>query len=100
MLERKWPQRYNAAGHPRWAGRVYGHGLARALPLHRRRVGYGTWGSALFQSLYEPAAGLLGCLPLIPEWSLVLAALAGLTAAGALWAPALALAAGCVLAVA
>src|SRR5438045_7861783 len=35
LLERKWPERYNAAGHIRWAGRLYGNGLA--LPLSRRQ---------------------------------------------------------------
>jgi GT2 family glycosyltransferase len=87
LLERRWPQRYNATGHMRWSGRIYGAGLAQALRFRRDRIGYGTWGSAPFQSIYEPAAGLLGCLCLMPEWFLVMAALAALSALGALWAP-------------
>jgi len=31
MLERKWPEKYNAAGHVSWSGRLYGKGLTRAL---------------------------------------------------------------------
>jgi GT2 family glycosyltransferase len=85
LLERRWPERFNAIGHARWTGSVYGTGNVRALRLRRRRVGYGTWGSALFQSVYEPAHGPLGCLPMMPEWYLVLAALAVLGAGGVVW---------------
>src|SRR5206468_804063 len=31
MLERKWPEKYNTSGHVRWAGRLYGRGLAEPL---------------------------------------------------------------------
>jgi GT2 family glycosyltransferase len=31
LLERKWPQKYNGAGHLTWAGRLYGKGLTRTL---------------------------------------------------------------------
>src|SRR3954451_22990437 len=58
--------------------------------MRRDRVGYGTWGSAPFQSIYEPATGLLGCLFLMPEWFLVVAALGGLGALGTAWTPLLA----------
>jgi O-antigen biosynthesis protein len=89
LLERKWPERYNSAGHVRWAGRLYGRGLA--LPLSRRqRVHHGRWGLGLFQSLYEPAPGTLSALPLMPEWYLVIAALAVLAGLGAVWTPLLA----------
>ena len=37
----------------------------------------------LFQSVYQPRAGILASLPLMPEWYLVIAALAGLSALGA-----------------
>src|SRR5581483_4401643 len=85
LLERKWPNRYNRAGYPRWAGRMYG-----GLLLHRSRsskVHYGTWGAGLFQSVYEPARGTLAALPLMPEWYLMIAWLGGIAALGALWRP-------------
>jgi GT2 family glycosyltransferase len=87
LLERKWPEKYNAAGHITWAGRLYGNGWTRALGWRRGRIYQGSWGSALFQSVYEPTAGTLLSLPLMPEWYLVVAALAGLSALGLLWAP-------------
>ena len=87
LLEQKWPEKYNAAGHVAWAGRIYGAGVTRALRLGRGRIYQGTWGSALFQSVYEPAPGLLRSLPLMPEWYLIIAALAALSGLGILWPP-------------
>ncbi len=86
LLERKWPEKYNAAGHLTWAGRVYGNG-AKYMFWRTGRIYHGLWGSAPFQSLYQPSADLLGALPLMPEWYLVIAALMGLSALGALWSP-------------
>ena len=90
LLEGKWPGKYNAAGHLTWGGRLYSKGLTRELRLNRGRVHYGTWGAGLFQSVYEPAAGGLGSLPLMPEWFLVVFALGVLTALGWAWPPLLA----------
>ncbi len=87
LLERKWPEKYNAAGHLTWAGRVYGNGAKYMLGWRTGRIYHGVWGSAPFQSLYQPGADLLGALPLMPEWYLVIAALMGLSALGALWPP-------------
>jgi GT2 family glycosyltransferase len=86
LLEQKWPEKYNAAGHTTWAGRLYGKGLTRTL-RGRGRIYQGTWGSAPFQSIYEPAPGLLQSLPLMPEWYLVVAALAVLSSLGLSWRP-------------
>jgi GT2 family glycosyltransferase len=86
MLEHKWPAKYNTAGHLTWAGRIYAKGLTRALP-RRPRVFWGQWGTALFQSLYEPAPGGLRALPLMPEWYLLMLGLAALSGLGALWSP-------------
>ncbi|PYS55012.1 MAG: glycosyl transferase, partial [Acidobacteria bacterium] len=86
MLERKWPEKYNGSGHVTWSGRVYGNGTPRALTW-LSRIYHGTWGSAPFQSLYQPAPNLLQFLPQIPEWYLVNAAFAVLTAMGFVWAP-------------
>ena len=87
VLERKWPERYNPGGHLSWAGWVYGEGLAKALRGNEGRIHHGVWGSALFQSVYQPAADGLWSLPLMPEWYLVVAALAAIACLGALWMP-------------
>jgi hypothetical protein len=87
LLERKWPEQYNAAGHVVWAGRLYGGGLTHALTWRPGRIYQGTWGTGLFQSLYQPAPGVVRSLPLMPEWYLVVLALAGLSGVGALWPP-------------
>ncbi|MBI3961279.1 MAG: glycosyltransferase, partial [Deinococcus sp.] len=86
LLEAKWPEKYSSVGHLSWVGRVYGNGLTRLLG-RVQRIYHGTWGSAPFQTLAPPAPSLLWSLPLMPEWYLVIAALAGLCALGALWAP-------------
>src|SRR2546425_588871 len=86
LLEQKWPEKYNAAGHLTLAGRVYGNGH-RYLLGQSGRIYHGTWGSAPFQSLYQPAAGTLRSLPLMPEWYLVIVAFAILSALGSLWTP-------------
>ena len=43
--------------------------------------------SALFQSLYRPAPGVLAALPLMPEWYLAILLLALLSALGVAWPP-------------
>ena len=86
LLERKWPDKYNAAGHLAWAGRMYGNGRSR--PLGKLgRIYHGVWGSAPFQSLYQPAVGTLRSLLLVPEWYLVVVTLAVLSALGLFWRP-------------
>jgi GT2 family glycosyltransferase len=87
LLERKWPEKYNAAGHVFWAGRIYGEGLARTLAWGRECVYHGVWGSAPFQSLYEPAPGGLLSIVAMPEWYLVILGLGALSTLGLLWAP-------------
>jgi len=87
LLEHKWPERYNRAGHLAWAGRVYGNGSSKARGLRRWKVYYGTWGQGLFQSVYQRTPGILGSLPLMPEWYLVIAALAAISALGIVWTP-------------
>ena len=87
MLERKWPKKYNGSGHARWAGRIYGNGLTRALRWRRARVYHGTWGVAPYQSLYEPAPSLLGSLPQMPEWYLGITILMTLSTLSLVWSP-------------
>jgi len=87
LLERKWPEKYNGPGHVRWAGRIYGSGLTHALGWRRPRVYHGVWGGAPFQSLYQPAPSLLGSLPQMPEWYLMIASLATIAAFSEVWRP-------------
>lgn len=86
LLEKKWPEKYNAAGHVSWIGRVYGNGFFTVLP-HTGRVYQGQWGSAPFQRLYQPAAGLLSSLILMPEWYLIVTLLSILMILGLSWKP-------------
>jgi glycosyltransferase involved in cell wall biosynthesis len=87
LLERKHPDKYSAAGHVDWAGRLYGNGAAQHRGGWRWRVYYGGWGTAFYQSLYGPRSGLLESLPLMPEWYLTILVLALLSGAGVLWQP-------------
>jgi GT2 family glycosyltransferase len=90
LLERKYPERYSAAGHVSWQGRLYGNGAAQHRGGWRWRVYYGGWGTAFYQSLYGPRNTLLESLPLMPEWYMAIAVLAVIAALGALWTPLLA----------
>jgi ABC-type multidrug transport system fused ATPase/permease subunit/GT2 family glycosyltransferase len=87
MLEKEWPEKYNAAGHLAWAGRLYGNGLIQVLGRPRGRIYSGTWGSAPFQSVYQPTEGGFWALPLMPEWYLLVLALAAFSLLGLLWSP-------------
>jgi GT2 family glycosyltransferase len=87
LLARKWPQKYNSAAHIPWSGRIYGRGLTLPLLLGSGRVYQGVWGSAPFQSLYQPAPGRLPSLTLLPEWYLLVAFLSALSALSTGWAP-------------
>ena len=82
LLHQKWPERYNRLGHLSWAGRVYGR-AKRKMQGRRARVGYGSWGGHAFQSIYAPADRTMTSLPALPEWYLVIALLAVVTALGA-----------------
>src|SRR5262245_48494906 len=87
LLARKWPQKYNSAAHIPWSGRIYGRGLTLPLLLGAGRVYQGVFGSAPFQSLYQPAPGRLLSLTLLPEWYLLAAFLGGLAGLSTDWAP-------------
>ncbi len=86
LLEQKWPSRHNQAGYLRWSGRIY-DGASVDSNRRRARVNYGTWGSGLFQSVYEPAPGMLSVLLLMPESYLLIAALGSIGALGLIWTP-------------
>jgi len=87
FLARKWPERHNTAGHRRRKGRMYGAGLARALPILPPMIYQGVWGNAPFQSLYEQTPPTLLSLPLMPEWYAIVSMLFGLSALGLIWKP-------------
>ena len=93
LLENKWPERYSAGGHVTWRGRVYGDAAPRhsSGPL-RERIYHGVWGTAAFQSIYEPARGNLNAVALMPEAYLAIGCLALIVALGSLWSPLFALA--------
>lgn len=84
-LERKWPEKYNAIGHPTWAGRLYGRGAHQRLFRHSRRIYHGVWGSALFQHVYHTNSGLLWSLPTMPEWFAVKAFILATVVLGLIW---------------
>jgi O-antigen biosynthesis protein len=86
LLADKWPQKYDGAGHLNWEGRLYGAGVAKCF-LSKSRVYHGTWGGSLFQSIYEPAAGIFSALPLMPEWYIIVVLLGSLAALGFAWPP-------------
>ena len=85
LLERKWPTRYNRAGSSRWSGRIY-EAPAAQTPRRRSLVHYGTWGSGLFQSIYDPPRAISSMLQ-APEGLLLVALLAEISALGLLWPP-------------
>lgn len=87
MLEAKWPDKFNSAGHVRWGGRIYGPG--RATPVFTKKVSVyqGTWGSAAFQSIYERPGGMMSHLTMMPEWHLVVGLLAMICLLGFIWTP-------------
>ncbi len=86
FLEKKWPEKYNLAGHVTWAGRVYGNGH-QYKAWSQGRIYHGVWGSAPFQSIYQSPAGALESWLSMPEWYLAIAALAPICALGFLWSP-------------
>jgi GT2 family glycosyltransferase len=86
LLESKWPDRYNSAGHHTFSGRVYGRGAIHLL-FRRTWIYHGVGGFAPFQSLYERAPGTFGTLPLMPEWYLLITIFAGFSILGFIWKP-------------
>src|SRR5262249_54869693 len=86
LLAEKWPQKYNKAGHLKWSGRLYGNGGVSFF-LDRHRIYHGIWGSAPFQSVYQPATGVFAAMPLMPEWYFLIGLIGALFALGLLWPP-------------
>jgi O-antigen biosynthesis protein len=86
LLEAKWPERYNSAGHHTFQGRIYGTDPAHSMGMGSR-IYHGIWGCAPFQSIYEPGPGTLSSLPTMPEWHLLILGLAGCSLLGFAWNP-------------
>ena len=102
LLYFRHPHQFNALGYSRWRGRIYG-GLGMLYSLRRPVVYGGVFGRGLFQTLYQPPAGLLAHLPFTLEWNAAALLLLALAVArgGIMWiaaAPML-VAVGCCVAV-
>jgi GT2 family glycosyltransferase len=98
MLLQKHPDRFNAVGCARWAGRIYG-GIRSNLSTAKGFIYYGPFGSGLFQRVYHPPHSWLADLPLALEWNIgtallllggflspLLLLLGGLSGLASLWA--------------
>jgi GT2 family glycosyltransferase len=69
MLLQKHPDRFNAVGCARWAGRIYG-GIRTNLSTAKGFIYYGPFGSGLFQRVYHAPHSWLADLPLSLEWNI------------------------------
>lgn len=87
LLEQKWPEKYNSFGHLSWAGRIYGNGLTEPIRLGADKVYHGTWGTALFQSVYQRSESFWTALPLMPEWYLLVGMSGFFGVLGFFWSP-------------
>jgi GT2 family glycosyltransferase len=70
MLLQKHPDRFNAVGCARWAGRIYG-GIRTSPSTTKGFIYYGPFGSGLFQRVYHAPHSWLADLPLSLEWNIV-----------------------------
>ena len=86
LLESKWPEKYNGFGHLTWEGRIYGNGLTIPVKFKKDKIFHGTWGSALFQSVYQ-SGGFINSIPLMPEWYFLSALFAIIGLLGFIWWP-------------
>ena len=86
LLESKWPEKYNSAGHHTFSGQVYGRGVIHVL-FRRTWIYHGVGGFAPFQSLYERSPSVFGALPLMPEWYLLILLFSVISVLGPLWHP-------------
>lgn len=84
LLQFKHPERFNGRGDGKWRGVLYGPSL-QGLRLGRDMIYRGTFGTGLFQCIYQPGPAHWAMLPSTLEWHIV----AGLVAlAGLFWWPA------------
>jgi GT2 family glycosyltransferase len=88
LLQLKHPHKFNGRGDGKWRGVMYG-ARHQGLRLGKAIIYRGTFGTGLFQCLYQPGPAHWAMLPSTLEWHLA-AALMGLT--GFFWPSAWALA--------
>jgi hypothetical protein len=74
LLRFQHPERFNAWGHGKWRGVLYGAAL-QGLRLCGPIIYRGVFGSGLFQCLYQPGAAHWAMLPSTLEWHLGVAVL-------------------------
>jgi GT2 family glycosyltransferase len=86
LLAKKWPGKYNSAGHVTWRGHLYGKGIVETL-FARSRIYHGQFGSAPFQSVYQVSPGNLSSLSLMPEWYFLLLLFGFVAMLGISWTP-------------
>jgi GT2 family glycosyltransferase len=79
LLRFKHPDKFNGRGDGKWRGVLYGASL-RGLCLSGALIYRGTFGTGLFQCLYQPGPAHWAMLPTTLEWHLA----AGLTGLAAL----------------
>jgi len=87
LLEAKWPEKYNSFGHITWSGRIYGNGFTMPIKFQKDKIFHGTWGTSLFQSVYQSTESFITSIPLMPEWYLLTTAFGLLGLLGFLWQP-------------
>lgn len=75
LLRFKHPEKFNGRGAWKWRGVLYGASL-RGLQMREALVYRGTFGTGLFQCLYQPPAAHWAMIPTSLEWHLVAAFIA------------------------
>src|SRR5947209_20275937 len=78
LLRFKHPDKFNSRGNGKWRGVLYGPSL-QGLRLDGAIIYRGTFGTGLFQCVYQPGPAHWAMLPCTLEWHL-LAGLVGLAA--------------------
>ncbi|HEX5273428.1 MAG TPA: glycosyltransferase, partial [Gemmataceae bacterium] len=84
LLQFKHPDRFNGRGDGKWRGVLYGASL-RGLCLDQAIIYRGTFGTGLFQCIYQPGPAHWAMLPSTLEWHALVFLLA---VAAPFWAPA------------
>ena len=72
LLRFKHPDRFNERGDGKWNGVMYGAG-SRGVHLAKSLVFRGTFGTGLFQCIYQPGPAHWAMLPSTLEWHLAIA---------------------------
>jgi GT2 family glycosyltransferase len=73
LLRFKHPDKFNGRGDGKWRGVLYGHSL-QGLRLDSAIIYRGTFGTGLFQCLYQPGPAHWAMLPATLEWHVLIAA--------------------------